>query len=54
MGVGSAGKTSQVYSCGLSELDYELRAENKGVSSPTKTLSSFDSRKNANINLKVK
>jgi hypothetical protein len=40
---------------GLSpDVDYELRAENKGVSSPTKTLSSFDSRKDANINLKVK
>jgi hypothetical protein len=40
---------------GLSpDVDYELRAENKGVSSPTKTLSSFDSRKDANINLTVK
>jgi hypothetical protein len=40
---------------GLSpDVDYELRAENKGVSSPTKTLSSFDSRKDASINLKVK
>lgn len=40
---------------GLSpDVDYELRAENKGESSPTKTLSSFDSRKDASINLKVK
>jgi hypothetical protein len=40
---------------GLSpDVDYELRAENKGASSPTKTLSSFDSRKDASINLKVK
>jgi len=36
------------------DVDYELRAENKGISSSTKTLSSFDSRKNANINLLVK
>ncbi len=40
---------------GLSpDVDYELRAENKGESSPTKTLSSFDSRKDANLNLKIK
>ena len=40
---------------GLSaDVDYELRAENKGVSSPTKTLSSFDSRKAANLDLKIK
>jgi hypothetical protein len=35
-------------------VDYELRAENKGASSPTKTLSSFDSRKAANLDLKIK
>jgi Carboxypeptidase regulatory-like domain len=35
-------------------VDYELRAENKGASSPTKTLSSFDSRKDANLDLKIK
>jgi hypothetical protein len=40
---------------GLSpDVDYELRAENKGASSPTKTLSSFDSRKAANLDLKIK
>jgi hypothetical protein len=40
---------------GLSpDVDYELRAENKGASSPTKTLSSFDSRKDANLDLKFK
>ena len=40
---------------GLSaDVDYELRAENKGVSSPTKTLSSFDSRKAANLDFKIK
>ena len=35
------------------DVDYELRAEFKGVSSATKTLSSFDSRKKAIINLKL-
>jgi hypothetical protein len=40
---------------GLSaDVDYELRAENKGASSPTKTLSSFDSRKAANLDFKIK
>ena len=40
---------------GLSpDVDYELRAENRGASSPTKTLSSFDSRKAANLDLKIK
>lgn len=33
--------------------DYELRADFKNLSSPTKTLSIFDSRKQAVINLKV-
>ena len=36
------------------DVDYELRAENKGATSPTKTLSSFDSRKAANLDLKIK
>ena len=36
------------------DIDYELRADSKGLSSPTKTLSSFDSRKTATINLKLK
>lgn len=40
---------------GLSaDVDYELRAESKGLSSPTKTLSSFDTRKAASMNLKLK
>jgi hypothetical protein len=39
---------------GLSpDTDYELRAEHQGASSGTKTLSSFDSRKEATINLKL-
>ncbi len=44
------------YFHGLSpDIDYELRAESKsqGLASPTKTLSSFDSRKQAIINLKL-
>ncbi len=39
---------------GLSpDVDYELKAEYQGATSPTKTLSSFDSRKEATINLKL-
>jgi type 1 fimbria pilin len=34
--------------------DYELRAEHNGASSGTKTLSNFDDRKTATINLKLK
>jgi hypothetical protein len=42
------------YFNGLStDVDYELRAESKGLFSSTKTLSSFDSRKTATINLKL-
>lgn len=41
------------YFHGLSpDVDYELKADNQGTSSPTKTLSSFDSRKEATLNLK--
>ena len=36
-----------------SDVDYELKADAGGVSSPVKTLSSFDSRKEATINLKL-
>jgi hypothetical protein len=36
-----------------SDVDYELRADANNASSPTKTLSSFDSRKQAVINLKL-
>jgi hypothetical protein len=35
------------------DVDYEVRAEYQGMSSPTKTLSSFDSRKEATLNLKL-
>ena len=35
------------------DIDYELRAEHQGASSGSKTLSSFDSRKTAVMNLKV-
>jgi hypothetical protein len=39
---------------GLSQdVDYELQATSHGVNSATKTLSSFDSRKQAVINLKL-
>ncbi len=42
------------YFHGLSpDTDYELRANYQGASSGTKTLSSFDSRKEAIINLKL-
>ena len=34
-------------------IDYEVHAEYKGVKSDTKTLSAFDSRSTATINLKV-
>ena len=45
----------EYYFHGLSpDVDYELRAEYKNASSGTKTLSSFDSRKQAVINLKLK
>jgi histidinol dehydrogenase len=35
------------------DIDYELRAEHQGANSGSKTLSSFDSRKSAVMNLKV-
>ena len=35
------------------DIDYELKADYQGASSPNKTLSAFDSRKNATINLKL-
>ena len=43
------------YFHGLStDVDYELRADSDGASSGAKTLSSFDSRKQATMNLKLK
>jgi len=42
------------YFNGLStDVDYELKADYQGLSSSTKTLSSFDSRKEAILNLKL-
>jgi len=42
------------YFHGLSpDVDYEVRADYQGASSPTKTMSSFDSRKEVAINLKL-
>jgi hypothetical protein len=42
------------YFHGLSpDVDYEVHAEYQGISSPTKTVSSFDSRKEVVINLKL-
>lgn len=42
------------YFDGLSpDIDYELKGEASGLSSPTKPLSSFDSRKQAVIDLKL-
>lgn len=35
------------------DVDYKVHAENHGMVSPTKVLSSFDSRKAATLNLKV-
>jgi hypothetical protein len=35
------------------DIDYELKADHQGKSSSSKTLSSFDSRKQAVINLKI-
>ena len=35
------------------DIDYELRADYSGASSPTRTLSSFDSRKDAVMDLKL-
>ncbi len=37
-----------------SNVDYEIYAEQQGARSDTKTLSSFDSRKQVNITLKIK
>ncbi len=35
------------------DVDYEIKADHQGASSSSKTLSSFDSRKKATINLKL-
>jgi len=43
------------YFNGLStDVDYELKADSQGLASATKTLSSFDSRKEATLNLQLK
>jgi len=43
------------YFNGLStDVDYELKADSNGLTSGTKTLSSFDSRKEATLNLQLK
>ncbi len=43
------------YFNGLStDVDYELKADSNGLTSSTKTLSSFDSRKQATLNLQLK
>lgn len=43
------------YFNGLStDVDYELKADSNGLNSGTKTLSSFDSRKQATLNLQLK
>jgi carboxypeptidase family protein len=47
-------KDGRYYFHGLSpDIDYELKAESQGLSSSTKTLSSYDSRKEAVLNLKL-
>jgi hypothetical protein len=49
-----AKEDGSYYFNGLSpDVDYELRAEFQGASSSSKTLSSFDTRKAATINLKL-
>lgn len=47
-------KDGRYYFHGLSpDIDYEIKAESQGLSSSTKTLSSYDSRKEAILNLKL-
>ena len=49
-----AQEDGSFYFNGLStDVDYELRADFQGASSPTRTLSTFDSRKEATITLKL-
>lgn len=48
-------KDGRYYFHGLSaDVDYEVKAQYQGVWSPTKTVSSFDSRQDVNLDLKVK
>lgn len=50
-----AREKGDYYFHGLStDVDYELKAESNGKSGPAKTLSSFDSKTEATINLQVK
>lgn len=49
-----SGRDGAYHFYGLStNIDYELKAEHQGASSPVRTLSVFDSRKKAVINLKL-
>jgi hypothetical protein len=50
-----AGDMGDYFFHGLAtDVDYELKAESNGKSSPTRLLSSFDSHPNPTINLKLK
>lgn len=50
-----AQKDGTYFFHGLSpDVDYEVKAQYKGVWSSTKTVSSFDSRKAVNLDLKIK
>jgi hypothetical protein len=44
---------SYFFHCLSPDVDYELKAEHQGASSPTRTLSSFDNRRQAVVNLKL-
>ena len=50
----SEGDGSYRFSGLASNVDYEVYAEHEGAHSDTKTLSAFDNRKQANINLKLR
>lgn len=49
-----ADQDGNYYFQGLSsEIDYELRASHRGINSKIRTLSRFDSRRKANIDLRI-
>ena len=50
--IADQGGTFQFQGLSLTN-DYELRAEHEGASSPTRTVSSFDTRKQLNVTLKL-